>query len=305
MQITITLDGSAPEKTWTFNSGVVRVGRDVACEVHLPEQEYAMVSRNHLTLTLLGDKVRFADLGSANGVLQNGQPKRSGELQDHDVLQLGAAGPKLCFRITMPIPQAATAQRPKLAGREQSTVLAALGPADQATQLAQPEGTVLAGQMPAGATMPKFGLAITPPEKPAPATKAQKETPIDTAISAGLIDGLEKKIKALYTLTLALLGLMAVLLGLVFYESAQIEKNRQQLLEIEAQADDQLQKMAPELKGRLETFDKQVNSVDAKMQAAQDQFEQRLKTELPALMDDYIARKTKEVETKGLKGLQH
>ena len=63
--------------------------------------------------------------------------------------------------------------------------------------------------------------------------------------------------------------------------------------------------MAPELKGRLETFDKQVNSVDVKMQAAQDQFEQRLKTELPALMDAYIARKTKEVETKGLKGLQH
>ena len=176
MQVSITLDGSSPAKTWTFSSGVVRVGRDMGCEVHLPEEEYAMVSRNHVTLTLLGDKVRFADLGSANGVLQNGQAKRSGELQDHDVLQLGPAGPKLSFRIPMPAPAGATLQRPTSVRREASTVLASSGPTEQATQLAQPDGTVLAGQMPAGAAMPKFGLGVAPPpEKPASAPKAQRK----------------------------------------------------------------------------------------------------------------------------------
>ena len=305
MQVLITLAGSA--KTWSFNSGVVRVGRDVACEVYLPEEDYSMVSRNHLTLTLLGDKVRFADLGSANGILHNGQAQRSGELQDRDVLQLGPSGPKLSFRITTSAPIGPPTQRPAFAGKEQSTVL--VSPAvreEPATELAQPDGTVLAGQMPANSAMPKFGLAMTPPpEKPAPAAKAQKETTIPVGVSADLLAGMEKKLKALYTLTLALLGLIAVLVGLALYESAQIEKNRQQLLEIEAQADDQLQKMAPELKSRLDTFDKQVNSVDSRMQAAQDQFEQRLKTEIPSLMDAYIAQKTKEVETKGLKGLSH
>jgi len=306
MQVSITLDGSAPLKTWAFNSGVVRVGRDVACEVHLPEEEYGVVSRNHVTLTLMNDKVRFADLGSANGVWHNGQNKRSGELQDRDVLQLGPAGPKLSFRITTPPLASSTLQRSTSIGREPSTVLASFGPTEQVTELAQPDGTVLAGQMPASAAMPKFGLAITPPpQKTERASNPPKETKTNADVSSDLIAGFERKVKALYTLSLVLVGLVAVLLGLAFYESAQIEKNRQQLLEIEAQADDQLQKMAPELKGRLDTFDKQVNSVDAKMQAAQDQFEQRLKTEIPALMDAYIARKTKEVETKGLKGLDH
>jgi pSer/pThr/pTyr-binding forkhead associated (FHA) protein len=305
MQVLITLAGSA--KTWSFSSGVVRVGRDVACEVHLPEEDYSMVSRNHVTLTLLGDKVRFADLGSANGILHNGQAQRSGDLQDRDVLQLGPSGPKLSFRITTSAPTGLPTQRPPVAGKEQSTVLASPAVRDEpATELAQPDGTVLAGQMPANSAMPKFGLAMTPPpEKLAPAAKAQKETTVPSSVSADLLAGMEKKLKALYTLTLALLGLIAVLVGLALYESAQIEKNRQQLLEIEAQADDQLQKMAPELKNRLDTFDKQVNSVDSRMQAAQDQFEQRLKTEIPSLMDAYIAQKTKEVETKGLKGLSH
>ncbi|HEX4230156.1 MAG TPA: FHA domain-containing protein [Bryobacteraceae bacterium] len=305
MQVLISLAGGT--KTWSFTSGVVRVGRDVACEVHLPEEDYSMVSRNHVTLTLLGDKVRFADLGSANGILHNGQAQRSGELQDRDVLQLGPSGPKLSFRITTPAPTGAVTQRPTFIGKEQSTVLASPAVREgPATELAQPDGTVLAGQMPANAAMPKFGLAMTPPpEKPAAVAKPHNDTPVHAGVSADILAGMEKKLKALYTLTLALLGLIAVLVGLAFYESAQIEKNRQQLLEIEAQADDQLQKMAPQLKNRLDSFDKQVNSVDSKMQAAQDQFEQRLKTEIPSLMDAYIAQKTKDIETKGLKGLPH
>ena len=313
MQLMIGLLDSS-RKTWQFNTpGMVRIGRDPSCEICLSDDAYAMVSRTHVSLTIEDSGVRFSDLGSSNGVLRNGVADKGGDLRDNDVLQLGPAGPSLAFRLNAAVQRPAVmrpvraetpdANATRLVNEPPTTIQ----PDYDKTSLAQGQYTVVAPQLgnaPAAASLPQFGIAASKPEAPAPAApQPVKPGRAEAAASPEILVAMEKKLKALYLLTVALAAMVAIMLGFTFYLSAQIEKNRQQLLEIEAQADDQLQKLSPQLKTRLDTFDKQVNSVDERMQSAQDHFIQRLNTELPALMDRYIAAKTREVEKKGLNGL--
>jgi hypothetical protein len=62
------------------------VGRDLACDVVLLDPR---VSRRHLSISVEGETVHFADLASANGVLQNGRLEPRGTLHAGDLLTLG------------------------------------------------------------------------------------------------------------------------------------------------------------------------------------------------------------------------
>lgn len=69
------------------------LGRAPGCTIVFPE---AGISREHLELVREGDIWRFRDLGSLNGVYQNGVKVRSGTLEDRDFLLVG--GRRMRFR---------------------------------------------------------------------------------------------------------------------------------------------------------------------------------------------------------------
>ncbi len=79
------------QQTYVFKQDVVRVGRgaednDVAAPI-----EYKSISRNHLEIRREGAGYRVADLGSANGILLNGEMvDGSIHLDDGDKIQIGA-----------------------------------------------------------------------------------------------------------------------------------------------------------------------------------------------------------------------
>lgn len=66
--------------------GRLTLGRDPACDVVLPDPR---VSRRHAEIDAADDAVAFRDLGSANGVLLNGEERRDGSLDCGDVLRIG------------------------------------------------------------------------------------------------------------------------------------------------------------------------------------------------------------------------
>ncbi len=79
------------QQTYVFKQDVVRIGRgaednDVAAPI-----EYKSISRNHLEIRREGAGYRVADLGSANGILLNGEMvDGSIHLDDGDKIQIGA-----------------------------------------------------------------------------------------------------------------------------------------------------------------------------------------------------------------------
>lgn len=66
--------------------GKLVIGRDPSCDLVLPDPR---VSRRHVEIETRDDAVEFGDLGSANGVLLNGEERRGGRLDCGDVLRLG------------------------------------------------------------------------------------------------------------------------------------------------------------------------------------------------------------------------
>ena len=72
------------------------IGRAADCDVALTDDKE--VSRNHCELTLEGEVIRIADLGSKNGTLVNGVPiSGSYQLQNDDIILVG----KTEMRVTL------------------------------------------------------------------------------------------------------------------------------------------------------------------------------------------------------------
>lgn len=68
----------------------VLVGRSAECNVIL---EHATVSRRHLRLAWLGDRLRVQDLGSRMGTFVNGDRIQEASLESGDVLRIGGSPP--------------------------------------------------------------------------------------------------------------------------------------------------------------------------------------------------------------------
>lgn len=80
----------------TFDLGVSDfwLGRDPSCDVRFDPSKDLTVSARHLRLSCGDQGLAFFD-ASTNGTLVNGVPQKEGVLQDGDVVELGAGGPKL------------------------------------------------------------------------------------------------------------------------------------------------------------------------------------------------------------------
>lgn len=113
---------------------------------------------------------------------------------------------------------------------------------------------------------------------------------------------IEQKLNSLRNLVYLLVAMVAVLLGVIFYQSQQIDKNRAELNDMRRQAQSAVAQFTPALDQRLNvldqrlgTFDQRINQVDVKMKATEEEFMSRLNGELPRMLDKYVDHKMKEL----------
>jgi hypothetical protein len=101
---------------------------------------------------------------------------------------------------------------------------------------------------------------------------------------------IENKINALRGLVLTQLVVIAVLLIALLYSVQQVNKTRDEVVELRKQAGDAVQQFTPQLDDRIKQIDAKLGDFDSKSKQAEDHFVQRINTELPVMLDKYIDR---------------
>jgi len=97
MLVEIQLSGSGNQ--WSYQQPIIRIGRDPSCDVHLPSNDYPLVSRFHAVLEVTNGALQVVDPGSANGTFVNGKRVAQQTLANGDKVKLGENGPE--FTITI------------------------------------------------------------------------------------------------------------------------------------------------------------------------------------------------------------
>jgi exonuclease VII large subunit len=136
--------------------------------------------------------------------------------------------------------------------------------------------------------------------KPAAAVSRVAPPSVSQEATASLISRedeamIQQKLNSLRNLVYLLVAMVAVLLGVIFYQSQQIDKNRAELGDMRKQAQSAVSQFTPQLDQRLSAFDKRMDQMDAKMKDTQDEFITRLNNELPKMLDKYVDRKVKQL----------
>lgn len=277
MQVELRLVGTS--NLWLLSGPRIRFGRDPICEVVLPPERYPMVSREHAVLTLDNGRMRLTDSQSTNGTFVNGSKISSAMLTKLDRFCLGKDGPE--FEVRIVEEEAATAA-PVTLGTPSQTVIAA-DPASAPTRI------------------------VKPVEQQKPATSAiardRSDSQADRTASVVIQSGpspedeemIEQKLNSLRNLVYLLVAMVAVLLGVIFYQSQQIDKNRAELGDMRKQAESAVGQFTPALDKRLNDLNQRLDQMDTKMKDEEDQFMSRLNDELPRMLDKYVDRKVKQL----------
>lgn len=313
MAIRITLKNRG--NRWTVTQPRIRIGRESHCEVMLPE-EFVMVSREHVTISQAGGVTTVQDHGAANGTFLNGKRVTQAPLTNGDVLRLGSDGPELLIEFetasegatilagsahasTPSTIDAASAPSPMTVLHDGSRAAAAPARASGAAKSAEPriDATVL-HQAPPAPSAP-VQRAVAPPP--------QSTEDSSTASESGEMEMLEDKLNAIRNLLAANLVVVLVLLGLLFYQGQQINRNREAVIELRTQAQGAVAQFTPALDERLgkvehslDSAQQQMNGIDQKMQQAEDHFVARLNREMPVVLDTYVNKKLEEMKRQGL-----
>jgi FHA domain-containing protein len=319
--VRVDLELLGKDRRWNFDQPRVVLGREPHCDVTLQSSEFPSVSREHVALTVRDNLLIAEDLHSSNGTLLNGAPLHQPQpLRPGDVLRLGPDGPSL--RVQFAMVQAVAGDAPtmleKSAGRGQA-----------ATRMAQvndypPPGNEAATRMASASERPapaaagneaatrfasandiaqqpharKFGVAPAKPaaQAAAPAPAMQRPAATPQAISSGDEAMLEQKLNSIRTISLLMLIVLVVMLGVIFYQSQQLDKNRAEIQQLRADAQNSIANFTPQLEQRLNKMDQRVDGMDAKMQAAEDHMVKRMNDELPRMLDKYVDRKMQQMQ---------
>ncbi|HEY6968566.1 MAG TPA: FHA domain-containing protein [Candidatus Angelobacter sp.] len=286
------------ENRWRLSTPRVRIGRDPGCEVTLPPDRYPMVSREHAILTIENDRVRLADNQSTNGTFVNGIGVSNAMLTKLDRFRLGKDGPEFEFQI---IEQPSVSVPTVLSAPDAATVpggMAAAAAANAPTRIA----TRAEQEKQASAETAIHKETVIHKSEPKPATTGVPTAPIvvneppTAALSAREDEAMiQQKLNSVRNLVYLLVAMVAVLLGVIFYQSQQIDKNRAELNDMRRQAQSAVAQFTPQLDQRLNSFDKRLDQVDEKMKTAEDEFMNRMNKELPKMLDRYVDRKVKEL----------
>jgi len=138
-----------------------------------------------------------------------------------------------------------------------------------------------------------------PQAAPAAAKPAQEKIPAVTykPLAPEEDPMIENKINALRGLVLTQLVVIAVLLIALLYSVQQVNKTRDEVVELRKQAGDAVQQFTPQLDDRIKQIDAKLGDFDSKSKQAEDHFVQRINTELPVMLDKYIDKKVKTAKT--------
>ncbi len=116
---------------------------------------------------------------------------------------------------------------------------------------------------------------------------------------------LEGKLKSMRLLLLANLAMLALLLVWVFLKGQELSETHKELQVMHAQTQSAMGRVMPELDAKLKAFDDRMDGMDAKMlgaqdrmvkvmdaqaKAAEDHMVQRMNTEIPAMLDKFVAK---------------
>jgi hypothetical protein len=106
---------------------------------------------------------------------------------------------------------------------------------------------------------------------------------------------MERKLNSIRNLLAANLVVLILLLLGLFYENVQIDRNRDELMKMRGDATTAVGQFMPELNDRLNSYEKNMQGMDAKLKAAEDHFVDRMNKELPITMDKYVNSKMNDL----------
>ncbi len=314
---------------WVLNQSRIHIGRDSKCEVCLPAGQFPSVSGEHLVLDVSGGAVRVSNaVGLGGETYLNERLAGPGTaIRSGDVLRLGAMGPELRIRLleresslpaadyeqtrvlheatreisgpgettVMPGP-ASPAGSPRRHGYETVAVPAIPARPDAhfppSASPRRPDSPANAGGVPVGYGPVQGPAARIPSPTPAVQPAAAKE---DGGVN---LRSLENKLNVMRYILAANLVVLLALLAWLFQLNRQLGQTQDELREMHAQAQTAVSQFTPALDARIDTFEKRMDGMDAKMQAAEDRLVNRMNAEIPAMLDKYINKKMAESKLK-------
>jgi hypothetical protein len=283
-------------QSWDLEGAGLLIGWDRDCNLRLDAACYPELSGKHVVIIAdVNQRLTFRDQNSKHGTFKNRSRVLAGDLQAGDTLQLGPSGPTFEIRTSDASGTEmgmATAMMNRPAGLSDLRLSIAVASrfASPSESSAPPRpASEQAPRRPATPTLPvgqsdapnHFGA--TPPVKPRPAL-------VPAGIESRSEDVLmEQKLNRLHQLTVVLLLLVLIMAALLVYQNQLVAENKQAILNLQQQASSSVQYFAPQVDQRMKALDERLDSIDPRLQAAEDHMVARMNTELPRLIDRYVA----------------
>jgi hypothetical protein len=328
----VTLELLSLGRSEKYAKPELRFGREPGCDVVFPSEKFPMVGRQHAVLRSSGGGWSVEDLQSTNGTYVNqSRIQQRHQLAPGDTVRLGSDGPEIRVQFvdqsfaqtTRPAAQAAAT-----AGSA-TTQMGSTRPSElPPTRPAQPE---LTGRIPIPPTKPmepgptRPSVAPTAPSvaptKPSPPSYsppgrtihtpepgmaepenispvAPPEQPEEISDESGEDDPMnDQKLSLLRNLVIFMVGLVLVLGGIVISQMQQLADIRQNVVDMRAEGKSAVAKFTPELDTRMNKIESNMDAMDERMQKAQDKFMSRMDAELPRVLDKYVDKKMKEINS--------
>jgi hypothetical protein len=299
MDIEIVVIGESSK--WVLSHPRIRIGQDPRCEVSLPPGRYPAVSGEHVALDMVNGAV-FLVKGERSGgeTFLNGHPASNGAtVRSGDILRLGAGGPELRIRLLEREAYAPTAEYeptrildqpapPTRVIHEPTRIVT--GPVATSYSSAPPHAAGTAERQSYSAQSAPVAYAPPPP-----AADASED-----------LRRLEGKLKTMHGILLANLVILLLLLAGLAWQQQELSQNRDELQQLRAQTNNAVSQFTPALDAKLSGFesridgmnaqisaaqDRMVKGMDAQTQRAEDRMVDRMNTAIPAMLDQYIAKK--------------
>jgi len=105
---------------------------------------------------------------------------------------------------------------------------------------------------------------------------------------------MESKLKIVQVILAVNIVLLLGLFVWLYQINHVLGQTRDEVREMHGQAQDAMKDLTPQLDARMGVFERRMDSMDTKMQAAEDHMVNRMNTEIPAMLDKYIDKKLAE-----------
>jgi pSer/pThr/pTyr-binding forkhead associated (FHA) protein len=295
-------------QSWNVKNTSLWIGWDKDCDLQLEAARYPDLSGKHVTIIAdVGGRLAFRDQNSTHGTFKNGSRVSWGELHAGDTLRLGPSGPTFEIRTSeasgteMGMATAMMNRPAGLSNQPLSTAIASPFPLPSEAPMPPPSPSeeplryratpTLAGEQ-SDARTPAVRIShsdtsdyfVAPPSvKPPPGV-------MPVGIKSRSEDvRMEQKLNRLYQLTVVLLLVVLIMAALLVYQNQLVAENKQAILNLQQQASSSVQYFAPQADQRMKALDEKLDSIDPRLQGAEDHMVARMNTELPRLIDRYIA----------------